>query len=639
MPTRTPSQTPLLNLLLAFSVSAAMLSLGEGAARLLEHRLPDPEGDRLALWEKEWGDDFYLLRSLSPGWPPGEPLNRDGLPDRRHASEKPEGVFRLAVLGDSVTAGTPFKPEESFPVQLQSLYDERTPWVEVFSAALWGWSTRQERYAFERIVRGYGPDVVLLAVCLNDMEELQNNLARPPALLGWLHRRSALVRRVVAADARSIRQVQELLTDSKNARRAYERFFGELERLHAEVERSPGARLVVMLLPMQAQAAGESGSRLPQQQVAAFCARLGLPFLDPLAALSELGAAGFEDIVHLSLAGRARVARYLLESDVVPEQAAATAAARSHLGAQAAHVPVRRLLAALTSDDPRLRAEAAWLLGRRGDAARAGGPELLRALDDPSEPVRAEAARAIGRLGHAAAAEAGGLTRALNDPRQGVRWRAIEALVALRPASDAAIGGLAAALEHPDSYVRAGAAWCLHEIGDRAAPARPGLRRLLGDPEPGVGIVAARALAAVSGDAETVAALTATVRDAGNDELRWQAARALGRLGPMAVSGAGTLIDALRHPNGHVRREAATALGRIRPSDPAVVTSLVAATRDDWAPVRLAAAMALGRLGAPGGARPALERLLADGDADVRAAARRALEKSPHAPQDSPAGP
>ena len=48
------------------------------------------------------------------------------------------------------------------------------------NVALWGWSTRQERTAWQRIARGYQPDQAVLAVCLNDIPELQNNLARPP---------------------------------------------------------------------------------------------------------------------------------------------------------------------------------------------------------------------------------------------------------------------------------------------------------------------------------------------------------------------------------------------------------------------------------------------------------------------------
>ena len=62
------------------------------------------------------------------------------------------------------------------------------------NVALWGWSTRQERIAWQRIARGYRPDAAVLAVCLNDIPELFNNLSRPPRWLAALHARSALVR-------------------------------------------------------------------------------------------------------------------------------------------------------------------------------------------------------------------------------------------------------------------------------------------------------------------------------------------------------------------------------------------------------------------------------------------------------------
>ena len=55
------------------------------------------------------------------------------------------------------------------------------------------------------VVRAYRPHAVILAVCLNDIPELQNNLARPPEWLAGLFRRSALVRRVVNAKGREIK--------------------------------------------------------------------------------------------------------------------------------------------------------------------------------------------------------------------------------------------------------------------------------------------------------------------------------------------------------------------------------------------------------------------------------------------------
>ena len=205
--------------------------------------MSDPFGEKLALWEKVWAGDFYLMRSTSAGWPPSQPINPEGLQDRTHAPEKPEGVWRVVVLGDSVTAGTPFQPAESFPAMLQERLDEQGPWVEVLNVALWGWSTRQERTAFERIASRYHPDQVIVGLCLNDVEELQNNLERPPVLLARLHRRSALVRRLVRAETRQIHDIEELFTDSARVRAGFERLFAELRLLRDEVEGAGGDAL------------------------------------------------------------------------------------------------------------------------------------------------------------------------------------------------------------------------------------------------------------------------------------------------------------------------------------------------------------------------------------------------------------
>jgi hypothetical protein len=207
-----PRQRLLPNLLLSAGVTAALVVGLEGGARVLESRAPQPPAveDYIWDWQQKWDGEFYTMRSDGVGWPPWEKFNRDGVRDRTHALEKPQGVERVVFLGDSVTFGDGLQPAEAFPQLIQERLDAMGPGVEVFNLALWGWSTRQERIAYRRIARPYGPDHVVLGVCLNDIPELQNNLAQPPWLVSLLHRRSALVRRVVDAPGREIRSVEEL---------------------------------------------------------------------------------------------------------------------------------------------------------------------------------------------------------------------------------------------------------------------------------------------------------------------------------------------------------------------------------------------------------------------------------------------
>ena len=182
--------TTLLNLLLA-SVSALLfLGVLEASCRFLEWRYPPPRiADYIVNWQSRWEGDFYTVSSEAVGWPPWEEFNADGVRDRAHPLEKPEGVFRLAILGDSVTLGAGIEARQAFPQVLESRLEEQGRPVEVFNIALWGWSTRQERLAYERIARPYKPDAIILAVCLNDIPELQNNLSRPPRAVGWLYQR------------------------------------------------------------------------------------------------------------------------------------------------------------------------------------------------------------------------------------------------------------------------------------------------------------------------------------------------------------------------------------------------------------------------------------------------------------------
>lgn len=164
--------------------------------------------------------------------------------------------------------------------------------MEVFNFALRGWSTRQERYAYERIARAYRPDTVVLAICLNDVEDLQNNLSRPPRLVTALFRRSALVRRVLDPEAREITSIEELFETPESPRvgRGYARLFEEVRLLQAAVE-DDGARLVLMLFPDADQVGPRPHQPVPQERMRAFARMEGLLLADPLPALRAIGPA------------------------------------------------------------------------------------------------------------------------------------------------------------------------------------------------------------------------------------------------------------------------------------------------------------------------------------------------------------
>jgi HEAT repeat protein/lysophospholipase L1-like esterase len=584
----------LANVLLSLAVTAALVALLEGGARLFApERPPVAVADYIWDWQTKWDGEFYTIHSDGVGWPPWEEINGDGVRDRTHAPEKPEGTLRLVFLGDSVTLGAGIKPAEAFPQVLQSRLDAEGRPVEVFNVALWGWSTRQERLAYERIARRYRPDAVVLAVCLNDLPELQNNLVRPPGLIAALHERSAFVRWVVDAPGREIRSVEELFgrKDSARVRQAFARFFDEVRALRREVE-ADGAGLSLLVFPFRFQVEPGAPPPTAQEEIASFAAAEGIPCLDLLPALRGLGTLAFLDYDHLSAAGARTAADVIRDGGLVPD----APSAREVLGERAG-APVR----APSDPEPAVRRAAAWLLGREpGPDTAARLAEVLGR--DPAESVRAEAARSLGALGDgdddAGRPAVPALFDALRDVRQGVRWAAADALHALGPAAPADVPRLAAALASDDAYVRGFAAWTLGNLGPAAREAVPALVAVLGEDDAYGRAGAATALAKMGAAArEAVPALIRGLRS-GDPDRRWKAARALGRIGPDSREAVPVLIDALADPNVHVRVHSARALGRIGPAARSAAAALTRLGKDPVEDVRREAAEALARIAA-----------------------------------------
>jgi HEAT repeat protein/lysophospholipase L1-like esterase len=624
---RLPRRLP--ELALASGTTLLLLVLLEGAARLAA---PEPAPRQVAPylwdWEEQWDGEFYTMVSRSVGWPPSEEFNGDGVRDRTHPVEKPPRLARVVGLGDSVTLGAGIPPAEAWPQKLQARLDAAGARVEVFNVGLWGWSTRQQRIAWQRIALRYRPDLVVLGVCLNDVPELQNNLARPPGWLSALHARSALVRLLLDAPGREIGAVEELLETPEPApvREAFGRFFEELGALRSEVE-AGGAELAVLVFPFRFQLEPEAPPPRAQERILAFCAEQGLRCRDLLPRLrsgpAPLGADAFVDYDHFSPSGTRAVVEELLDSGWLPGPP-------SHPDTLAAaglwpDPAAAALAAALGAGDAGLRESALWAFARDGRSTPVeAAATALRA--DPDPGVRAAAARALGAHGDPGLAAESALYAALADASEPVRHAAARALHALGPTSGDA-ERLAEALASDDPYVQGFAAWSLGELGD-AAGGDVVVERLLAalrDQPLGRGVSAA-ALARLGSAAEVAVPELVEALASPEPRHRFNAALALGRLGPRAAPALPRLVTALADPDPRVRAHAATALGRV--GRPEAVTPLIRALEDDEdGHVRAMAARALGWLGPPAAAaRPALERALrTDPHRKVQRHSRRAL--------------
>jgi HEAT repeat protein/lysophospholipase L1-like esterase len=573
------------NVSLSLASATVFTAALELVCRVVEPAKPKHPMAELILDWKGWDGEFYTVKTTAVGQPPWEDYNQDGMRDREHALEKPPGLQRLVVLGDSTTFGFWLPPEEAFPQVLQDLLDAQGRRVEVFNIALPGWTTRQELIAYRKIARKYRPDRVLLAFCLNDIPEMQNNLTRPPPFVMDLFKRSALVRRLVLLPDREIQDEMEMLRhmDLPKVRQGFELMFKDLRALRKEVE-VDGARLGLLILPFRFQFRADAPPPLVQRRILDFCQAEALPCLDLLPALGPLGEAAFHDFDHFNTKGSRLVAERILESGIATEAVVA---------APSPPPTASELITALHAGDETERVAAAWALGDVDDR-QAAVTALVERLKDESARVRAGAAWSLGRIGPKAQAAAAPLVACLDDEDDAVRWRAVSALGQIHPEVTAELGPLLRVLGESGGRGRALGAKLVGEMGPRAASAVPVLVEALGDPR---------------------------------EVVRWRSAWALGQIGPDAAAAVPALAQALADPE--LRWRVADALGQIGEAAKAAVPSLVSCLDDSNSSVRWRVAQALERIGL--GAReavPALVRHATDPDMKVRLGALRALEKA-----------
>ena len=105
--------------------------------------------------------------------------NRLGYRDFDHAVEKPPGVYRIVVLGDSIGAGLRVdRYEDVFPPVLEKLLRQRGVNAEVINFSVSGYNTQQEVETLKDRGLAYRPDLVLVAYSLNDRERVDGNILK-----------------------------------------------------------------------------------------------------------------------------------------------------------------------------------------------------------------------------------------------------------------------------------------------------------------------------------------------------------------------------------------------------------------------------------------------------------------------------
>lgn len=94
--------------------------------------------------------------------------------DVEWSEQKPQGVYRIAFMGDSFTYGWGIKDASArFTDILQRRFDKRgSERVEVMNVAWWAWDTREELRAAQYMIEDYDVDEIVLCYLPNDIDQL-----------------------------------------------------------------------------------------------------------------------------------------------------------------------------------------------------------------------------------------------------------------------------------------------------------------------------------------------------------------------------------------------------------------------------------------------------------------------------------
>ncbi|MCK4509929.1 MAG: hypothetical protein KAU27_15370 [Desulfuromonadales bacterium] len=114
-------------------------------------------------------------------------INADGLRNREIARQKPEGVVRLAVVGDSVTFGWGVPQDQTYPKQLEVLLNQQQPLgpevsFEVINFGVGNYTAADSVAMLRYKALKYQPDMIIYGAFINDAEIPRETVSGPSLL-------------------------------------------------------------------------------------------------------------------------------------------------------------------------------------------------------------------------------------------------------------------------------------------------------------------------------------------------------------------------------------------------------------------------------------------------------------------------
>jgi lysophospholipase L1-like esterase len=226
-------------------------------------------------------------------------LNSMGCRDHEWKVEKPDGVRRIAFVGDSYTYGWGIKRvEDRFPDRIQAMFDQRAPGtVEVMNVAKPGWGTGDEIRPLEDMITVYDADEIVLCYVPNDLERLipttdDFNPTRPPdsqfinldssPLIDYLYRR------IYLPFVPTVRGYDDWLANGFADERVWREHAAQLTDM-ASFCREHNVTLRVVLLPFLMTTGNKFDAHRIHKKVASVFESLNVPVADMLPVIENAG--------------------------------------------------------------------------------------------------------------------------------------------------------------------------------------------------------------------------------------------------------------------------------------------------------------------------------------------------------------
>ena len=248
----------------------------------------------------------------------------------------------------------------------------------------------------------------------------------------------------------------------------------------------------------------------------------------------------------------------------------AAAYALGRIGAKEAASVLKNSLDA--PNDPMLGLASIWALlqldPNNEDYAKIAVPRLAAALTSDRPRVRREAATTLGKLGPQAKSAVAALQKSLKDDDHEVRVESLVALAEIGADSQTAVTDIIELLREEDPGIRSTAGYALGQIGAPAKAAVPHLHRMLQSRDGREKTVAAWALVKIAPDPETVQIaiplLATALQKSERPDMRAIVAKTLGEIGTGSQAARAALNDARKDADELVRKAVEEALGKLK---------------------------------------------------------------------------